>query len=218
MKFFDIREHLRSSLWFIPSLFVAGAAGLAFVLVQFDRESFETDVLFAGGADGARNFLSVIASSMITFTGLVFSITIVVLQLASQQFSPRVLRSFLRDRHSQVAMGVFTATFTYALVVLREVRSPDSPGGEFVPSLAVTVAFLFVIGSLFVSLTTSTTSPTRSGSAPSHWPSHPRLGKRSAPSMTAIPSRLPSQSQGARTYEDSRRVRGGSCKASTARS
>ena len=144
MRLFDIREHLRTSLWFIPSVCVIGAVLLALVLIRIDRSGYEADFLFNGGADGARNFLSTISSSMITFTGLVFSITIVVLQLASQQYSPRVLRTFLRDRHSQFALGVFTATFTYSLMVLREIRS------DFVPNLAVTAAFLFVLGSLFL--------------------------------------------------------------------
>ena len=150
MKLFDLREHLRASLWFIPTMCVIGAVVLALVLIQVDRSGFQSPYIFVGGAEGARGFLSTLSSSMITFTGLVFTITIVVLQLASQQYSPRVLRSFLRDRHSQLALGVFTATFMYSLVVLREIRGEDSAGGAFVPSLAVTGAFLFVVGSLFL--------------------------------------------------------------------
>lgn len=59
---------------------------------------------------------------MITFTALVFSITIVVLQLTSSQFSPRVLRTFLHDRFNQLALGLFVATFVYAMRLLRAVR------------------------------------------------------------------------------------------------
>lgn len=147
MKLFYLREHLRSSLWFIPTLCVIGVVALAFALVRVDRR-IGSDFLFDAGADGARSVLSTISSSMITFTGLVFSITIVVLQLASQQFTPRVLRTFLRDRHSQLALGVFVATFTYALIILREVRSEEAPGGAFVPGLAVGVAFILVMLSL----------------------------------------------------------------------
>lgn len=149
MILFHLRENLRGSLWFIPTLFIVGAIVLALVLVHIDRSGFQPVLLFGGGAEGAQTFLATVSSSMITFTGLVFTITIVVLQLASQQFSPRVLRTFLRDRHSQFALGVFTATFTYSLTVLREVRSSEAPGGEFVPNLAVTMAFIFVLGSLF---------------------------------------------------------------------
>lgn len=150
MRFFQWRENLRGSLWFIPTLCVALAVALGTGLTYVDRHSEGFSFAFGGGAESARGFLSTIASSMITFTGLVFSITIVVLQLASQQFSPRVLRTFLRDRHSQLALGIFTATFTYALVVLREVRAEDGPGEAFVPGLAVTGSFVLVMLSLAV--------------------------------------------------------------------
>lgn len=148
MKLFRLRESVRGSLWFIPGLCVIGAILLGFLLTYVDHRVEELQFAFGGGPDSARGFLSTIAASMITFTGLVFTITIVVLQLASQQFSPRVLRTFLRDRHSQVALGVFTATFTYALVVLREVRGEDGLNGPFVPALAVTASFLLVMLSL----------------------------------------------------------------------
>ena len=75
-----------------------------------------------------------------SFAGLVFSITVLALQLASGQFSPRVLRTFLRDRSSKVTLGVTIGTFTYSLVVLQSVRSEASTGGVFVPSLAVSAS------------------------------------------------------------------------------
>jgi uncharacterized membrane protein len=100
--------------------------------------------LFPGPPAGARTFLSSVIQAMITFTGLVFSITIVVLQLTSSQFSPRVLRTFLRDRTIQLALGVFVATFVYAMVVLREVRGTAGSDG-FVPRLAVTMTFVLVL-------------------------------------------------------------------------
>ena len=86
---------------------------------------------------------------MISFTGLVFSITIVVLQLTSCQFSPRVLRSFLRDRFNQLAPGVFVAMFVYALLVLRSVRG-TAQVYPFVPQMVVTSAFVFVLASVGV--------------------------------------------------------------------
>ena len=76
-----------------------------------------------------------------------FSITIVVLQLSSGQFSPRVLRTFLRDRIIQIALGVFIATFVYAMVVLRSVQSDAAPAG-FVPRVGVTGAFALVLASV----------------------------------------------------------------------
>ena len=141
-----LREVARSAFWLIPSLCVVAAIGLAIGLVFVDHAvgSTQTAFLFPGPPAGARTFLASIIQAMITFTGLVFSITIVVLQLTSGQFSPRVLRTFLRDRTIQLALGVFVATFVFAMVVLREVRGTGGPGG-FVPRLAVTMTFVLVL-------------------------------------------------------------------------
>lgn len=143
-----LRDHLRGTLWFVPGLFVAASIALAFGLAAFDRRLDVPDatLLFTGSADSARSVLSTIAASMITLVSLVFTITIVVLQLASSQFSPRVLRTFLRDRDSQTALGVFVGTFAFAFTLLREVRSVP----EFVPRVGVTLAFLLVLLSLAV--------------------------------------------------------------------
>ena len=79
--------------------------------------------------------LSAVATSMMTVAGVVFSITIVALSLTSTQYSPRVLRNFMRDRPTQVVLGVFVGIFAYCMVVLRTIRGSDY--GDFVPSLAV---------------------------------------------------------------------------------
>jgi uncharacterized membrane protein len=141
-----LRDRLRSSLWFVPALFGIVAVVLAFVLVRIDRGLDNSTIVgFGGGPESARSVLSTVAASTITFAGLVFSITVLALQLASGQFSPRVLRTFLRDRSSKVTLGVTIGTFTYSLVVLQSVRSEASTGGVFVPSLAVSAALLFAI-------------------------------------------------------------------------
>jgi uncharacterized membrane protein len=101
--------------------------------------------VFGRGTDSARQVLAVIAGSTIAFTGTVFSITIVALQLASTQFSPRVLRAFLRDRASQHCFGTFVATALYSLMVLREVGAV----GMEVPGLAVSGAFVLIVASIF---------------------------------------------------------------------
>ena len=141
-----VREVIRSTFWLVPALCVTGAILLAVGLLAVDRHvsSLNTAFLFPGPPSGARSFLSAIIQAMITFTGLVFSITIVILSLTSGQFSPRVLRTFLRDRTIRLALGTFLATFVYAMVVLREVRS----GSSGVPRLSVTVTFLLVLTSV----------------------------------------------------------------------
>ncbi len=104
--------------------------------------------LFGGGAGAARTVLDAIASSLITVTSLTFSLTVVTLQLASGQFSPRLLRTFTRDRVVHVTLGLFLATFIYALTVLRTVRSSTSDQQQFVPQVSVTVAFTLALASV----------------------------------------------------------------------
>jgi uncharacterized membrane protein len=144
-----LRERLRLSLWFIPLLFAAAAVLAAFLLVALDRElSEEPSFTFGGTPEGARSVLSTIAQSMLTFTGLVFSVTMLVLQLASSQLSPRVMRTFLRDRGNQVVLGLFVATFLYTLLVLREVRGGSDEVDTFVPAVAVWSAFALLVASV----------------------------------------------------------------------
>lgn len=139
-------ESLRSSLWFLPTLLVLAAVILALVFVEadasLDRNRLEQQWprLFGGGAAGARDMLSAIASSMITVAGVAFSITVVALALASSQYTSRILRNFMRDRANQTVLGVLMGVFAYCLVVLRTIRGADE--GAFVPSLAVFFALV----------------------------------------------------------------------------
>lgn len=145
-------EGLRTSLWLIPSLMAAVAVGLALGLLSVgDRPAGEHLPLvrwfYSGGPEGARELLSTIAGSMITVAGVTFSVTVVALTLASQQYGPRLLRNFMRDLGNQVVLGTFIATFLYCLLVLRSVRGQD---GGFVPHLAVTAGLILAIASLGV--------------------------------------------------------------------
>jgi len=141
------RQAMRSSLWPIPLVCVVIAFAMAELAYFLDREIAQEGTgwyLFVGDTESARVVVSTIATSMLTFTGLVFTVTMLVLQLASNQLSPRVIRTFLRDRYTQLVLGVFIATFLYALLVLRRITS--EPAGEpFVPALSVWLALLFVM-------------------------------------------------------------------------
>lgn len=143
---------VRDSLWFIPAACALGAAFVGGLLVHLEQVHghawMNGEHWLFSGAEGARAVLSTIATGLITVTGVVFSVTIVALQLSSTQFTPRVLRNFTADRGNQVVLGVFIGTFTYALVVLRVVRSDTEQGQEFVPHLAVWLATLLVLVSI----------------------------------------------------------------------
>lgn len=148
---FPVVERVRTSLWFVPALAVVLGAALSFVLVAVDREIPQERTawyLFGGGPDSARNLLSTIAGAVITSISLIFSVTMVVLQLASAQYSPRVLRTFIRDRLVQAVLGVYIATFVYSLLVLPEVRSEEANAPAFVPAIAVSVSLALALVSL----------------------------------------------------------------------
>lgn len=142
--------YLRSSLWFVPSVMVLGAVVAALGLIEADSR-IDRDVLaewprlFGASAEGARNILSAIAGSMITVAGVTFSLTIVAISLASNQYTPRILRNFMRDRANQLVLGIFVSIFIYCLVVLRAIR-----GGEeaFVPSVSVVFAIVLAVVSI----------------------------------------------------------------------
>ena len=153
MRIREWAERIRHSLWFIPGLAVLAAAAAALGMLALSEVLGQADadlpIVFSAGPDGARATLQAIAGSVITVAGVVFSITIVALQLTSTQFSPRVLRNFLRDRPNQLVLGTFMGTFTYCLLVLRTIRSEDEQRGDaFVPNLAITGALLLAFLSL----------------------------------------------------------------------
>ena len=130
----------RSSFWFFPAVVVLDAVVLAIVLITVDATVDlpvveRWPLLFGSGAAGARGLLTAVAGSMITVAGVVFSITLVALSLTSSQYTSRVILTFMRDRVTQVVLGVFVGIFAYCLVVLRTIRGGDE--GAFVPALAV---------------------------------------------------------------------------------
>jgi uncharacterized membrane protein len=143
----------RDSLWFIPALFTVAAAALATLLIAEEQYQWlpwrlAATWLLGAGADGAQQVLSSIASGLITVTGVVFSVTIVALQLASSQYTPRLLRNFVADRVNQLVLGVFIGTFTYALLVLGVIQHTGRGHQPFVPQLAVLVAVILVLVSI----------------------------------------------------------------------
>ena len=147
-------DRLRGSLWLIPSLLMTSAAGMAFAVLWIDHHYVEDNPaypigwLFGGGAEGAREVLSSVAGASVTIAGVVFSITVVALTLASEQFGPRVLRNFMRDIGNQVVLGTFVSVHLYCLLVLRSVRAPEA--GGFIPHASVAVVVLLAVAAVIV--------------------------------------------------------------------
>lgn len=149
-----ILEALRSRLWPVPALGVVTAVAAGIVLPELDAALDAhipptlSEYLFGGGADAAREVLGAVATSLITVTSLTFSLTLITLQLASSQYTPRLLRTFAADQFVQRTLALFLATFVYALTVLRTVRNDSDGGAEFVPQIAVTFAYMMAMASV----------------------------------------------------------------------
>ncbi len=138
----QLAADLADSFWLVPAAMVLASVGLAMLLLAVDRHNLlptwltKSNWLYNGGGEGARTLLGAIASSTIGVAGTVFSITIAALSLAAGQMGPRLLRNFTRDRGNQATLGVFLGTFSYALMVLRSVRTQEE--GLFTPHIALT--------------------------------------------------------------------------------
>lgn len=149
-----LMDTFKTQLWPVPALAVAVSVTLGFVLPALDA-AVDDDIpdsiailLFSGGPEAARSVLQAISGSLITVTSLTFSLTVVTLQLASSQFSPRLLRTFTADRFVHATLALFLAAFAFALTVLRSVRSESSGQTSFVPEISVTIAYVLAIASV----------------------------------------------------------------------
>jgi uncharacterized membrane protein len=152
MRLLRVREYLFSRLWFVPVVCVAAGVLISVGTLALDRRlgsGFVPSDL-TGDPDAALAILTTVAASMVTLTTLVLTVTMVVVQLAMQQFSPRVLRTILRDRPSQAAIGIFVATFAQAMLVMPQVKaaSGDQPG--YVPGVSIVVSYVLILVCIIV--------------------------------------------------------------------
>lgn len=144
------REWMRDRFWFLPLVIIVASVLAALLVSRPDAVHLGATWPFEGAveADRAIPMLQVMASSMLTFVGVVFAITLVALQLASSQVSPRVIRTFVRSPVTKAAFGVFLGTFAFAVTALVTADVEDPVAA----ARTVLVASLLVGGSIFVFL------------------------------------------------------------------
>ena len=135
---------VNASYWFYPALFSVVAFFLSFATIWLDRNgAAEWLAHFSwiqpSRPEGARNFLTVISGSMIGVASTVFSITIAAVAYASGNYGPRLLTNFMEDKGNQLSLGVFIATFVYAVMILRVVRSEDESSMSIADATATSV-------------------------------------------------------------------------------
>jgi uncharacterized membrane protein len=149
MVLLRVLRNIRSGLWFVPVMCVLAGVLLSFGTIAVDRAA-DYDLIpqaFTGGPDAALAILTTVASSMVSLTALVLTVTMVVVQLAMGQFSPRIVQPILQDKPSQLAIGIFVATFAHAMLAMREVSFES---GGHVPGLSIVVAYVLILISIVV--------------------------------------------------------------------
>lgn len=137
-------DQIRASYWFVPLFMALASVALA---IFFTSDAAPDFGIKPRGTEGAREVLSATASSVVAVMGVVFSILIVVLSLASSQYGPRVIRNYQRDRVQHYTIGMFIATFLFSILVLRTIRTDASVAGA---PLLLAVGMSIASISLFV--------------------------------------------------------------------
>ncbi|TPQ21600.1 DUF2254 domain-containing protein [Streptomyces sporangiiformans] len=150
-----LREHLRDTFWFAPTV------ALVLVVAVWTAASAADDAILtalrdAGDEDAVRDLLRIaedaktvvttVSAAMMTFIGVVFSISLVAVQMAAGQFSPRVVRIFVRSRITKATFAVFLATFVLSLLVLTSYDSEPDPALVSSTPLVQSVLTVIMVG------------------------------------------------------------------------
>src|SRR5579864_2526366 len=144
-----VMYNLRGGFLLRP-LIIALTLGCAGALLSWLEETvpsisdFVPRALFPSHADPqvAQVILGGIATSIMTVVSIVFAILLMTLTLASMQFSPRILISFVRDGVTQWTLGIFLGTFCYCMAALPSARFLPRP---FAPVATVSGAMLLAL-------------------------------------------------------------------------
>lgn len=125
---------------------VVSSTLLAYVLLtidyKFDLKQYKSlNWLTFATAEGARAVLSTVAAATFSAAALIFSVTMVVLSLASSQYGPKILKNLLRDYYSQFTFGAFISTFIYCLFVLRGIDFESN----IIPNLSASTAIVMIL-------------------------------------------------------------------------
>ena len=148
----DFRQRVLVSLWFIPAIFAAAAIGAANLTIWLDSVvaapvGSRPDLVSDQSA--ASNFAGAIAAATLAFVAVVFATTLVAIQLAASQYSPRTVRIFIRSRVTRITLGLFLATFVFALIMLVDNRSSLPSPKQFAPVVSVTTLLALTVATVF---------------------------------------------------------------------
>ena len=142
-KLAPLIEKIQSSFWFVPSLMIVISLLMATGSIYLDVSHSQSNAssisfLYATDVNAVRSLLGTMAAAMITVTSIAFSITIVILTLASSQFGPRLMRNFMMDKSTQIVLGTFISTFLFCIVIFCAISFKEPYAFE--PGITVAVA------------------------------------------------------------------------------
>lgn len=141
-----VRLWWQGAFWVIPLVGVVVAAWvldpLSVTLDEALASAPEAEGAFSAGA--AITLLAAVAGGMVTFTGFVFSVVLLVVQFGSTEYSPRTVSYFLRSRRIQWVLAIFLATIVFSTLSLLEVGSLGRAGFVPIASVLITVTLLLL--------------------------------------------------------------------------
>lgn len=143
----SVLEKTRTSIWPIPAAIAIGSLVLSQVVVQLDKlpvvRRFSEKFLSISHSS-VETILTTIAGSVISVGGIVFSVTMVAMTLASGQFGPKILREYLGNRSSKLTLGLFIGTFIYCIITLLSFKTLDRPGLNLIVGVGMAILSFFM--------------------------------------------------------------------------
>jgi len=148
----DFRQRIAVSLWFAPTIFAVAAIGVANLTIWLDAWvdapiGVRPDLVSDPGS--AATFAGAIAAATLAFVAVVFATTLVAIQLAASQYSPRTVRIFIRSRVTRLTLGLFLATFVFSVIILVSNRASVTSARQFAPVVSVTTLLALTLATVF---------------------------------------------------------------------
>ncbi len=148
----DFSQRIAVSLWFLPTIFAVAAIGAANLTIWLDARveapiGVRPDLV--GDPGTAATFAGTIAAATLAFVAVVFATTLVAIQLAASQYSPRTVRIFIRSRVTRLTLGLFLATFVFSLLILVSNRASVASAKQFAPVVSVTTLLALTLATVF---------------------------------------------------------------------
>lgn len=153
VRFSALAERLRGSLFVVPTVYLVAGIVIGQASIKLDDiigdRALRLPFVLTSTVQSARAVLTTIAGATITVAGISFSVSLLTIQLASSQYSPRVVGGLFRDSFNKRVIGVVVGTFSYCLIVLRAVRSPaEQQGQAVIPNVSVAIGVVLGIAAV----------------------------------------------------------------------